>query len=227
VIRTFLFSYSWRNLLCWFYLHVVTLCTFPFVFSCSVVLFNFAVSCVCDCLLAFSCCLFVSCCYLLSVRNMDFAGYVAVCVQLYCRCFTVLHLVVAALHYMFRPTWPSSSVYDVSLLYSWRNLLRCFCCLFLHVVILCTFPFVFFCCVFSLIFWFLCVCVCVCVRERERARERASEWAWLFLLSVGFVLQNLKTYWTIQCSRMLKYSIRWSVSELFDTNIILPRIFPL
>jgi hypothetical protein len=25
---------------------------------------------------------------------MGFAGYVAVCVQLYCRCFTVLHLVV-------------------------------------------------------------------------------------------------------------------------------------
>jgi hypothetical protein len=33
--------------------------------------------------------------------------------QLYCRCFTVLHLVVAALHYMFRPTWPSSGVYEV------------------------------------------------------------------------------------------------------------------
>jgi hypothetical protein len=40
-------------------------------------------------------------------------------------------------------------------LYSWRNLLRCFCCLFLHVVILCTLPFVFFCC-FSLVFWFFC-----------------------------------------------------------------------
>jgi hypothetical protein len=33
---------------------------------------------------------------------------------------------------MFRPTWPSSGVYDVSLLYSWRNLLRCFCYIFLH-----------------------------------------------------------------------------------------------
>jgi hypothetical protein len=42
-------------------------------------------------------------------------------VQLYCRCFTALHLVVAVLYYMFRPTWPSSGVYDVSLLYSWRN----------------------------------------------------------------------------------------------------------
>jgi hypothetical protein len=26
-------------------------------------------------------------------------------------------------------TWPSSGVYDISLFYSWRNLLRCFCCL--------------------------------------------------------------------------------------------------
>jgi hypothetical protein len=55
-----------------------------------------------------------------------FWGYVAVCVQLYCRWFTVLRLAVAVLHYMFRPTWPSSCVYDVLLLYSWRNLLRCF-----------------------------------------------------------------------------------------------------
>jgi hypothetical protein len=60
----------------------------------------------------------------------------------------VLRLVVAVLHHMFRCTWPSSGVYDVSLLYSWRNPFRCFCCLFLHVVILCTFSFVFFCCVF-------------------------------------------------------------------------------
>jgi hypothetical protein len=33
--------------------------------------------------------------------SMGFAGYVAVCVQLYCRCFPVLHLVVTVLHYMF------------------------------------------------------------------------------------------------------------------------------
>jgi hypothetical protein len=43
----------------------------------------------------------------------SFWGYVAVCLQLYCRCFTVLHLVVAVLHYMFQPTWPFSGVYDV------------------------------------------------------------------------------------------------------------------
>jgi hypothetical protein len=42
------------------------------------------------------------------ICSMGFAGYVTVCVQLYCRCFTVLHLVVAVLHYMFRPTRPSS-----------------------------------------------------------------------------------------------------------------------
>jgi hypothetical protein len=41
---------------------------------------------------------------------MGFAGYVAVCVQLYCRCFTVLHLVGAVFQYIFRPTWPSSGV---------------------------------------------------------------------------------------------------------------------
>jgi hypothetical protein len=41
-----------------------------------------------------------------------FWGYVAVCVQLYCRCFTVLHLVITVFHYTFRPTWPSSSVYS-------------------------------------------------------------------------------------------------------------------
>jgi hypothetical protein len=85
-----------------------------------------------------------------------FWGYVSVCVQLYCRWFTVLRLVVAVPHYMFRPTWPSSGVYDVLLLYSWRNLLRCFCCLFLHVV-----SSVFFSCVFSLVFWFLCVRFCL------------------------------------------------------------------
>jgi hypothetical protein len=72
------------------------------------------------------------------LTNM-FWGYVAVCVQLYCRWFTVLCLIVAVLHYMFLPTWPSSSVYDVLLLYSWRNLLHCFCCPFLHMVTLCTF----------------------------------------------------------------------------------------
>jgi ABC-type multidrug transport system fused ATPase/permease subunit len=77
-----------------------------------------------------------------------FWGYVAVCVQLYCRWFAVLRLVVAVLHYMFRPTWPSSGVYDVLLLYSWRNLLRCFCFSFLHVVTLCTFSFVFLLCFF-------------------------------------------------------------------------------
>jgi hypothetical protein len=86
--------------------------------------------------------------HLTSNKPISFWGYVAVCVQLYYRCFTVLHLVVAVLHYMFLSTWPSSGVYDVLLLYSWRNLLRCFCWIFFHVVILCTFPFAFFCCLF-------------------------------------------------------------------------------
>jgi hypothetical protein len=38
-------------------------------------------------------------------------------VQLYCRCFTVLRLVGAVLHYTFRPTRPSSSAYDVLLIF--------------------------------------------------------------------------------------------------------------
>jgi hypothetical protein len=46
-----------------------------------------------------------------SVMFNRFWGYVAVCVQLYCRRFTVSHLVVAVLYYMFRPTWSSSSFF--------------------------------------------------------------------------------------------------------------------
>jgi hypothetical protein len=42
---------------------------------------------------------------------MDIAGYVSVCVQLYCV------LVFAVFHYMFRPTWPSSSVKDSLYIY--------------------------------------------------------------------------------------------------------------
>jgi hypothetical protein len=42
---------------------------------------------------------------------MGIAGYVSVCVQLYCM------LVSTVFQYMFRPTWPSSSVYDSSYIY--------------------------------------------------------------------------------------------------------------
>jgi hypothetical protein len=51
---------------------------------------------------------------------MGFAGYVSICVQLYCM------LVSTVFHYMFRPTWPSSGVYDSLFSYGWRILLRCF-----------------------------------------------------------------------------------------------------
>jgi hypothetical protein len=92
----------------------------------------------------------------------EFWGYVAVCVQLYCRYFTVLHLVVAVLHYMFRPTWPSSGVLVVAVL---------------HYMFRPTWP-------------------SSGVRQwniyNKAARRRQH---------------NLKTYWTIQCSRMLKYNI--------------------
>jgi hypothetical protein len=53
---------------------------------------------------------------------MGFAGYVAVCVQLYCRCFAVLYLVVAVLHYMFRPCRPQHNLQNpLKLLYDWRS----------------------------------------------------------------------------------------------------------
>jgi hypothetical protein len=55
-----------------------------------------------------------------------FWGYVSVCVQLYCRCFTVLHLVVAVLHYMLRPTWPSSSLYDLFIYFYYQSELSTF-----------------------------------------------------------------------------------------------------
>jgi hypothetical protein len=128
-----------------------------------------------------------------------FWGYVAVCVQLYCRWFAVLRLVVAVLHYMFRLTWPSSSVYDVILLYSWRNLLRCF------VALSCTWLYYarFHLC-FSVSFLILvCVFAClpflvVCRNVRQRT---------IYNKAARRRRHNLKTYWTMQCSRMLQYSI--------------------
>jgi hypothetical protein len=75
---------------------------------------------------------------------MGFAGYVAVFVQLYCRRFTVLHLVVAVLHYMFRPTWPFSSVYDVFTFIFLNE--SASLVLLARGFTLCTFPFVLFCC---------------------------------------------------------------------------------
>jgi hypothetical protein len=67
--------------------------------------------------------------------------------SLSCRCST-LH--VSAYMAIFRCVWCFT-------FYSWRNLLRCFCCLFLHVVILCSFSFVFFCCVFVSFLILVCV----------------------------------------------------------------------
>jgi hypothetical protein len=133
--------------------------------------------------------------------------YVAVCVQLHCRWFAVLRLVVAVLHCMFRPTWPSSGVYDVLLLYSWRNLLRCFCFPFLHVVTLCTFSFVLFCCVFSLVFWFLCACLPACHFLLSGQTTRNVRQRTIYNKAARRRQHNLKTYWAMQCSRMLKYSI--------------------
>jgi hypothetical protein len=112
-------------------------------------------------------------------------GYVAVCVQLYCGCFTVLHLVVAVLHYMFLPTWPSSGVYYVpevicfavfvafscTWLYSARfhlwgglNMMYYYLLLLMLLFLFCYSIYIFlltcaFLLLFSLIFWFLCVCL--------------------------------------------------------------------
>jgi hypothetical protein len=42
------------------------------------------------------------------IYTMGFAGYVSVCVQLYCM------LVSTVFHYMFRPTWPSSVFFSLN-----------------------------------------------------------------------------------------------------------------
>jgi hypothetical protein len=44
-------------------------------------------------------------------KEMGIAGYISVCVQIYCM------LVFTVFHYMFRPSWPSSSVQDSSYIY--------------------------------------------------------------------------------------------------------------
>jgi hypothetical protein len=67
---------------------------------------------------------------------MGFSDYVALCVQLYCRCFTVLHLVVTVYTTCFGLHGHLHVCRVFFLLYPWRNLLRWFC---LHVVTLCTF----------------------------------------------------------------------------------------
>jgi hypothetical protein len=93
---------------------------------------------------------------------MGFAGYVAVCVQLYCRCFLVLHLVVTVYTTCFGLHGHLQVCRIFLLSYSWRNLLRwVFFCLFLHVVTLCTFPVVFFVLFFFVNFAVSCVCVCL------------------------------------------------------------------
>jgi hypothetical protein len=72
---------------------------------------------------------------------MGFAGYIVICVQLYCMLVSnVLHLVVTVLHYMFRSTWPSSGVYDFFTFIFLKESASLVFCLFLHVVTLCTFP---------------------------------------------------------------------------------------
>jgi hypothetical protein len=80
---------------------------------------------------------------------MGIAGYVSVCVQIYCM------LVFAVFHYMFRPTWPSSSVYDSSYIYF--HMLKDSAsvrCLFFHVVTLSMFSIcvLFLCCFLSCFF---------------------------------------------------------------------------
>jgi hypothetical protein len=113
-----------------------------------------------------------------------FWGYVAVCVQLYCRWFAVLRLVVAVLHNMFRPTWPSSCMYDVLLFLFLKEsasllLLPCPARGYTMHVFICAFLLFF----FSLVSWFLCACFPAC----------------LFLLSVCFVLWNIIPTWRWPC----------------------------
>jgi hypothetical protein len=90
---------------------------------------------------------------------MGFAGYVAVCVQLYCRFFTVLHLVVTVYTTCFDLHGHLQVCRVFFLLYSLRNLLRWFC---LHVVTLCAFHLCF-PVLFSLFFCFLRVSLFACL----------------------------------------------------------------
>jgi hypothetical protein len=90
-------------------------------------------------------------------------------------------------HYMFRPTWPSSSVYDILLFIPEGICFAVFvafvaCCYIMQFLIR-----VCFCCV-SVNFHIL-----VCKTIYNKAARRRQH--------------NLKSYWTIQCSRMLKYNI--------------------
>jgi hypothetical protein len=95
----------------------------------------------------------------ISEASMVIAGYVSVCVQLYCI------LIFTVFHYMFRPTLPSSSVQFSS--YISFHMLKGFCfaaflvrCLFFHVFTFCMFSIcvLFLCCFPSLLLLFPCVC---------------------------------------------------------------------
>jgi hypothetical protein len=72
---------------------------------------------------------------------MGFAGYVTLCVQLYCVSCHCLTLHVSAYMAIFKCVGYFTFIFlkeSASLVF----------CLFLHMVTLCTFPFVFFCSVF-------------------------------------------------------------------------------
>jgi hypothetical protein len=143
---------------------------------------------------------------------MGFAGYVAVCIQLYCRgklslfytiCFGLYgHLQVCRM---------------LLLSCSWRNLLLWFFLCILHVVTLCTwlhfctFLYVFSCSIFLvLLCCFLRACLSACLFVLWQLTCTIK------LHADGNITWN--THWTIQCSRMLKYSIKkivlqWYVME--------------
>jgi hypothetical protein len=69
--------------------------------------------------------------------------------------------------------------------------------------------------VFSLVSWFLCACLLSCLsllsqgQYNKAARRRQL---------------NLKTYWTIQCRRMLKYNIVSNVVMFIITDFPLAKI---
>jgi hypothetical protein len=86
----------------------------------------------------------------------------------------VLRLVVAVLHYMFRPTWPSSRAWCFTFVFL-KEFASLLLLPLLHVVILCSFSFVF--CVF--VSFLILVCVLL---------SRLS------FLSVAFVQQNLLAF---------------------------------
>jgi predicted membrane protein len=106
---------------------------------------------------------------------MGFAGYVAICVQLYCRCFTVLHLVVTVYTTCFGLHGHLQVCRGI---FSFTFLKESALLVLLARGYTLRVSFVFFCSVFLVIFLFLaCVFVCLffLVNKKRQAEENRTE----------------------------------------------------